>query len=272
VGSDLVGVIFEKAKTIGFVLGFDGAEIGFEGDFGIDHNEALIGETDDEIGALIGFTEESFLFGEITVFEHAGEFDNAAKLDFTPAAALDGRAEGGFELVGGLADAFLELGESLDLGSNFRIGAGASAFNGLHLFFKAAERLIDGFDEMLELVAAAVKKELAVVLQGVGSEGAKTFFDLLVRLGENAELGFGDFAMFGGFGFLLNDGVASLFEGGRMAVGLRAGFGGRLTPAAGFGKLIGGERNSKQQRQREKDREGAHFLNPVSVFHASSVL
>ena len=232
--ADLSGVIFEMTGAVRFVLGFDGAEIRFERDFGVNHDHTLIGKANDEIGALIGFTKEGFLFSEIAVFEHAGHFDHTTELDFAPATALDRRAEGGFELVSGLTNALLKLRERLHLSGDFGISAGASAFDGLHLFFEAAQGLIDGLNKMLELIAAAVEKELAVVLERVGSKGAKTLFDLLVRLGEETELGVGDFAVFIGVGFLLDHGVAGLFERGRLALRLGPGFSGRLTPAAGF--------------------------------------
>ena len=48
-------------------------------------------------------------------------------------------------------------------------------------------------------------------LRVVFHEGAKPFFHLLMRLSEQAELGFGNFPVLGSFSFLLNNRVPCLF-------------------------------------------------------------
>lgn len=139
-----VGAEFFAAQEVG--VGLLGVEVGVEGAFGVDNDLAVAGEADDEVGteaSVGGGGGGGGLLEEVAVFEHAGEFDDALELDFAPASADLGGAEG-LDEAGGFAVEFLlgggecaELfGEPGVLGGPFGFPAG-----------EALVHLMDGFAE-----------------------------------------------------------------------------------------------------------------------------
>jgi hypothetical protein len=103
------------------------------------------------------------------------------------------------------------------------------------------------------LIAAAIQEKLAVFLKRIIGECAEAFFDLLMSLRENAQLGLGDFAVFGGFGLFLHDQVTGFGESGGVLICLRTCLGCRFTPASSFGQMKRGKTNSGQQGESEKN-------------------
>ncbi len=210
------------------------AKIGLERHLRINHYLALVRQPYDQVGPLVGLAEQRLLFREIAVLQHAGELHNAAKLHLAPAAALNWGSERILQLIRRLPDPLLQLRQCAHLRGKVGVGAGAGYFNRLYLLFKTAQRLVDGLNEMLNLLPAAIEKELAVILQRIGSQPAKFLFQLLLRLGQQLELSLGGLSIFRVLSLLLNQRAPGVFQLRPQALRFLPRFGGCLTPALRF--------------------------------------
>lgn len=201
VAADFLGVVGESGGAGGFVGGVEGFAVGLDGGFGVDDDALAAGEADDEVGAE---GAGGFLFGEVGVGKHVGEFDDAAELELAPAAGVAGGAEGGGELGGFGLEAELGGAEGFELLAELAVGGGARFFEfadlGIHFF----ERLFEGFDEEIDGLLA----------------GGEVALGLLLKLGEG---GFGEFEE-GGVVALEGVGGEGFELGGEAGVGVGEGF------------------------------------------------
>ena len=118
------------------------------------------------------------LFGEVAVVEHPGEFDDAAELDFAPAPAHVGAAQGVDEVVGFAAQEVLNLQQRTDLRGKPLVGTGAGAFEFGDVLAHLVEGCAHGADEGVDGLLAAFE-----IARGGFVETAKVGF------GEGEEAG-----------------------------------------------------------------------------------
>ena len=212
------------------------------GDLGIDDDETVAGQADDEVGLLV---LRLGLFGEVAMGAHAGGFDDAAQGFLTPAAAGLVGVEDEAELLGFLGEGGALLGEEFELFFDFAEGRGLGGGTLLQVALIIIELLFERFDEAFDGFLA-----LGEVAFGGFLEFAKALF------GEAEEFGGGLFQGVGAEGF---EGVAEVGEGfflGGFGVGLGLGiqfflagehfFGGGLVGLGGgegglaLGQLVAG--------------------------------
>ncbi len=122
-GAELVDVIANlagvggHARAAGIFVGcLNGVEIGGERRLGVDDDGLAAGEPNNEIGtqaAVCGV--DPGLLQEVSVVDHAGHLDDAAKLELSPAATDVGSTKGLDELAGFRLELLLRADDGLEL-------------------------------------------------------------------------------------------------------------------------------------------------------------
>ena len=255
--ADLPGVAVQRILADGVVVGFECIEVAIHRSFGIDHDGLSTGQTDDEVGseifALIG--GGTVLHLEITMFLHAGEFDDTAELHFAPLAASGGLAESLDERRGLTLEAELAFAERADLLLELGVCTFAGFFNFTDAEFEFPERLGDWLDQCFDGDFAFFN--LALRLLGLSGEGG--FGELQKLLGAGLESiggerleGIGKFD-FGAF-------EQRLFLGGGLHFAVEAGANLRELVAECLGVLLVALRLSGRLGEAGLDLRGAsHF-------------
>lgn len=117
-----------------------------------------------------------------------------------------------------------------------------------------------------------------MLLWSLSGNGAKLFFQLLLRFGEELKLHLGQFARFGTFTLLKHNLAVGFIqfapdaiEIGALRLGRGTRFGCSVTPAAGFRQLVSRKADAADETNQQKESSG-HFLNPVSALNCSSAL
>ncbi len=135
-----------------------GVEVRVDGSLGVDNHRFAAGQAHEHVGpqprALV-VERAALLFHEIAVVEHPGEFDDAAELDFAPAPAHVGPAQGVDEVVRLAAQEVLDFQQRAHLRGQSLVGSGAGAFEFDHVLAHLVEGFAHGADEGVDGLLAA---------------------------------------------------------------------------------------------------------------------
>ena len=133
------------------VVLFNRAEIGIQRGFDIDHDLAAIGHADDHVRALPAFVgAHAFLFVEVAVFHHAGQFGQPLEGHLAPLAANLGAAQGVDQIAGFVAQVGLRAGHVFQMAVQGAIGLAALLFHAPDLLLGFFQRIADGLDQVLD--------------------------------------------------------------------------------------------------------------------------
>jgi len=223
-------VALQVVSTFGLVRALHRGQVGIERGLGVHHDLAPFRHAHDHVRTLRALAGlQGFLFDEVAVLDHAGQFHQAAQGQFTPLAAhlrtaqclhqvagfvlqLPVRFRHGFEVPGQGAMRLLTLGlhAAYLLFGFFQCLANRpdQAFHGL---FPAGEFTLRLDVKLLEVFPGQAQELRIIALQRLGGEGVEAVAQLGVELLQ---------------GLLLRAGVPALqveFDGQSAAVGTRAG-------------------------------------------------
>ena len=142
-------------------------EVGIERCLGV-HGDALsAGQPHDEIGAQPPrIARHAGLLGEVAVFQHAGQFHHPLELDFPPASAHGGLAQG-LHQTGRFAVQLRQvvLDECLHLLIERAVGVDARLFDLADAQFHLGQRFGDGFHEAVHRLLTCLEFTLGALLE-----------------------------------------------------------------------------------------------------------
>ena len=182
-------------RAADFVVGgFDRFEVRLQRSLGVDYDILVAGQLHDQVGtqaAVAGVDRD--LLVEIAVGLHAGDFDHALQLDFSPTAANRWRAQSFHQIAGFCLQRFLRADQRLHLLGERAVSLAAVFFHLLNLAVNLVERVLDGGDQILDCLLAGLEiafglalkslqagfgemqKRLVIAFQGFGGEGLEGF-------------------------------------------------------------------------------------------------
>ena len=211
--ADLSHVVGQLARPLVIVDGALRVEKRLEWRLGVDDDGVAAGQADDEIRPQPpGVGQRRRLLLEVAVLEHAGQLDDAAKLDLAPATAHPGRAEGADERLRLVLQLLLRLADRVERRAQAGGVVDAAAVGVGERRRHLRQRVPDRCDERVELLLALAEvgggqamdagdllvgelEELARAgRQDVGGEGVEGVAQLLLHLADQREA-LGQFAL-----------------------------------------------------------------------------
>ena len=131
----ILRVTFQAEFALGVVFGFGCGEIGIQRCLDVDNQLSLVRHVHDHVGAndlvVIG---RVYLFDEIAVLDHAGQFDQPAQRDFPPLTAHFRTAQRFDEILRFLRQRFLAELHCFQLVPDTAVGLAARFFEIRNLF------------------------------------------------------------------------------------------------------------------------------------------
>ena len=199
----LAGVIGQARLARDLVGRLDGLQVAVERRLGIHHDGLAGRQIHQQVRAQAAIVaEQRGLRAEIAVLQHAGHFDHAAQLNFTPPSARARRAQRGHQFARLAAQLRLRLDQAAHLLAESGIGSGARLLEFLDLMVDLVERFAhrghhvgDGLLAQFQIAAGGLlglgeggagqfQEGLAIAGQGVGGERLEGVGELLSRVFE----------------------------------------------------------------------------------------
>ena len=121
--ADIARMSFHAQLSLYRIRCLDGFEIGVERRFDVDHEFALVRHAHDHVGTgNLVFSYRVDLFLEVTVFDHACQFDESPQRDLAPAAADFGPAQCFDEILRFLREHLLACAHRFELFPDAAVG------------------------------------------------------------------------------------------------------------------------------------------------------